>query len=300
MGSQPNCQPSQEGSKLCHLACTYFLHAWRWLIPTHPEEQIEGVEQAAQALHRVLPGHGEPPAAERPILSPHPPTRGEAASHLQEKGEKSTAVRRRPSTGSRRGSGPGTPRCAAGLRAALAAPTPPASEDLAGGRSLAPGCQGWRRPRGEAAKVPAANVSMLPLSSPSQRLVHIKRQKKRTRNDMFSELMQSSRTERAQQNAWRQTMAESRKVLNEHDERREEHTERRQDAMLRLMGEQADMFKRLVELQKRQQEHRPPLQPLYNRPRSSPRCPRMGEGETTGTQPFHPRGLPKHQKAGIQ
>lgn len=28
---------------------------------THPEEQVEGVEQAAQALHRVLPGHGEPP-----------------------------------------------------------------------------------------------------------------------------------------------------------------------------------------------------------------------------------------------
>ncbi|XP_048673435.1 syntaxin-8 isoform X1 [Caretta caretta] len=61
----------------------------------------------------------------------------------------------------------------------------------------------------------AANVSTLPLRSPSQRLVQIKRRKKRTRNEMFSELMQSSRTERALQNAWRQTMSESKKAQNE-------------------------------------------------------------------------------------
>ncbi|XP_074808535.1 uncharacterized protein LOC141987254 [Natator depressus] len=133
---------------------------------------------------------------------------------------------------------------------------------------------------------------MLPLSSPSQRLALIRRRKKCTRDEIFSDLMQSSRTERAQQNAWRQTMAETRKALNERnerreecDERREERDERRQDAMLSLMGEQTDMLRHLVELQERQQEHRSPLQPLYNHLpsspssiSSSPRCPRMRGG----------------------
>ncbi|XP_074982250.1 uncharacterized protein LOC142071249 [Caretta caretta] len=130
----------------------------------------------------------------------------------------------------------------------------------------------------------AANVSMIPLSSPSQRRVQIRRQKKRTRNEMFSELMQSSHTERAQQNTWRQTMAEFRKAENEREDRRDgqderlweqeerwwQHDERRQDAMLRLLGDQTDMLWHLVELQEKQQEHRPPLQPLCNRPSSSP------------------------------
>ncbi|CAM4511545.1 unnamed protein product [Caretta caretta] len=132
--------------------------------------------------------------------------------------------------------------------------------------------------------ITAANVSMIPLSSPSQRRVQIRRQKKRTRNEMFSELMQSSHTERAQQNTWRQTMAEFRKAENEREDRRDgqderlweqeerwwQHDERRQDAMLRLLGDQTDMLWHLVELQEKQQEHRPPLQPLCNRPSSSP------------------------------
>ncbi|XP_048685635.2 tRNA N(3)-cytidine methyltransferase METTL2A isoform X1 [Caretta caretta] len=146
-----------------------------------------------------------------------------------------------------------------------------------------------------------------PPSSPSQRLAQIRRRKKRTRDEMFSELMQSSRTERAQQNAWKQTMAETRKALNERDERREDRDERRADAMLSLMGEQTDMLSHLVELQKRQQEHRPPLQPLYNclpsslsSMSSSPRRPTTRGGEARATPPLHPRGLPKQQKAGIQ
>ncbi|XP_053868314.1 trichohyalin-like [Malaclemys terrapin pileata] len=125
----------------------------------------------------------------------------------------------------------------------------------------------------------AANVSMLPLSSPSQRLVQIRRPKKCTCDEMFSELMQSFRTERAQQNAWRQKMAEFRKAENEREERRWEQEQRRweqeerwqqrvgrrQDEMLRLMQEQTDLLRRLVELQERQQE-----QSLYNHPPSSP------------------------------
>ncbi|XP_048721435.2 uncharacterized protein LOC125643196 [Caretta caretta] len=115
------------------------------------------------------------------------------------------------------------------------------------------------------------NVSAWPLSTPSQRLAQIRRQKKRTWDDMFAELMQSSRTDRAQLNAWRQTIAESRKALHEYEERRDVHAESRQDAMVKLMAEQTDMLSCMVDLMReRQQDHRLPLQPLYNHPPSSP------------------------------
>ncbi|XP_044851602.1 golgin subfamily A member 6-like protein 4 [Mauremys mutica] len=141
----------------------------------------------------------------------------------------------------------------------------------------------------------AANVSMLPRSFPSQRLARIRRRNKRTCDEMFSELLQAAR---AQQNAWRQTVAEFRKADNERQERRREREERwrereerwreqeerwreqeerwrqrdgrTRDAMLRLIQEQTDLLRRLVELQERQQEHRAPLQSLYNRLPSSP------------------------------
>ncbi|XP_044851000.1 golgin subfamily A member 6-like protein 4 [Mauremys mutica] len=134
----------------------------------------------------------------------------------------------------------------------------------------------------------AANVSMLPRSFPSQRLARIRRRNKRTCDEMFSELLQAAR---AQQNAWRQTVAEFRKAENERQERRREREERwreqeerwreqkerwrqrdgrTRDAILRLIQEQTDLLRRLVELQERQQEHRAPLQSLYNRLPSSP------------------------------
>ncbi|XP_050795118.1 uncharacterized protein LOC127044371 isoform X2 [Gopherus flavomarginatus] len=67
----------------------------------------------------------------------------------------------------------------------------------------------------------SANVSTWPLSTPSQRLVQIRWWKKRTQDDIFTKLMQSSRTDRAQLNVWRQTTAESRKALQEYEERRD-------------------------------------------------------------------------------
>ncbi|EMP29939.1 hypothetical protein UY3_12931 [Chelonia mydas] len=67
----------------------------------------------------------------------------------------------------------------------------------------------------------AAKVSTLPLASLSQRVVQIQRRKKRTRNEMFSELVPSTQTDIAQQNAWRQTMAESREAQNEREDRRD-------------------------------------------------------------------------------
>ncbi|XP_077668140.1 uncharacterized protein LOC144262288 [Eretmochelys imbricata] len=65
----------------------------------------------------------------------------------------------------------------------------------------------------------AACVSRITGSSPSQRLVKIRRRKKHTRDEMFSELMLFSHTDRAQMNAWRQTMPECRKAQNDRAER---------------------------------------------------------------------------------
>ncbi|XP_053887575.1 protein FAM151B isoform X1 [Malaclemys terrapin pileata] len=128
----------------------------------------------------------------------------------------------------------------------------------------------------------AANVS------PSQRLVKIRKRKRRTRDDMFTELQMSSHADRAQQNAWRQSMSDYRKAQYEREERwraesRDEQSkwraeddrwrqlaDRRQESMLRLLEHQTDMLQRMVELQERQQEQRPPLQPLCNQQPSSP------------------------------
>ncbi|XP_074799534.1 uncharacterized protein LOC141981764 [Natator depressus] len=65
----------------------------------------------------------------------------------------------------------------------------------------------------------AACVSMITGSSPSQRLVKIRKKKKRTRDEMFSELMLSSHTDRAQTNAWRQIMSDCRKAQNDQEKR---------------------------------------------------------------------------------
>ncbi|XP_073161826.1 uncharacterized protein [Lepidochelys kempii] len=65
----------------------------------------------------------------------------------------------------------------------------------------------------------AACVSRITGSPPSQRLAKIRRRKNRTRDEMFFELMLSSHTDRAQTNAWRQTMSECRKAQNDQEER---------------------------------------------------------------------------------
>nr|XP_048726467.1 uncharacterized protein LOC125645231 [Caretta caretta] len=148
----------------------------------------------------------------------------------------------------------------------------------------------------------AANVSMLQLASPSQTLTQIRRRKKQTRDEMFSELMQSTQTERAQQNAWRQTMPESRKAQNEEQQERwQQHDERRQDTMLRLPEDQTDMLWCMVEVQERQ---RPPLQLLCNQPpsspssiTSSPRRPRTrGMGELRARNQSTPEDCPSNRR----
>ncbi|XP_053892642.1 uncharacterized protein LOC128841558 [Malaclemys terrapin pileata] len=158
----------------------------------------------------------------------------------------------------------------------------------------------------------AANVS------PSQRLAKIRRRKRRTRDDMFTELQMSSHADRAQQNAWRQSMSECKKAQYEREERwraesRAEESkwraeedrwhqlaDRRQESMLRLLEHPTDMLQRMVELQERQQEQRPPLQPLCNQQpsspssiASSPRCPRTQWGGLRPPSHFTPDDCPR-------
>ncbi|XP_073216701.1 uncharacterized protein [Lepidochelys kempii] len=178
----------------------------------------------------------------------------------------------------------------------------------------------------------AACVSMITGSSPSQRLVKLRKKKKRTRDEMFSELMLSSHTDRAQTNAWRQIMSECRKAQNDREERwraeeskwRAEESkwraedraeaqmwrqrdERRQDSMLRLLQDQTRMLQCMVELQQRQLEHRLPLLPLCNQPPSSPssiastpRRPRTRWGGLRPTSHSTTEDCPKKKKAVIQ
>ncbi|XP_065414357.1 uncharacterized protein LOC135973736 [Chrysemys picta bellii] len=169
----------------------------------------------------------------------------------------------------------------------------------------------------------AANSSSLP--PPSRRLSQIRRRKKRTRDEMFSKIMESSRSDRAHLNEWKETVSKYRKEASERedmrdqredmrdqredmrdarDERWRQEDQRRQDATLGLLREQTDMLRRLVELQKRLQENRLPLQPLFHPPpspcsvSSSPRRVRTWGGEAPYTFPFHPSRQPK-QKAVI-
>ncbi|XP_065455372.1 pre-mRNA-splicing factor CWC22 homolog [Chrysemys picta bellii] len=140
----------------------------------------------------------------------------------------------------------------------------------------------------------AANSSSLP--PPSRRLSQIRRHKKKTRDEMFAEIMESSHSDRAHLNEWKETVSKYRKEASEREDRRDQHEDmrdqredrrdqreerrdarderwwqedqRRQDAMLGLLREQTDMLRRLVELQERLQENRVPLQPLYPPPPS--------------------------------
>ncbi|XP_065421534.1 SRRM2 protein homolog rsr-2-like [Chrysemys picta bellii] len=149
----------------------------------------------------------------------------------------------------------------------------------------------------------AANSSSIP--PPSRRLSQIRRRKKRTRDEMFSEIMESSRSDRANLNEWKETVSKYRKEASEREDRRDQREERRdqreerrdarderwrqedqrsKDATLGLLREQTDMLRRLVELQERLLENRLPLQPLFHPPpspcsvSSSPRCVRTRGG----------------------
>ncbi|XP_065415829.1 uncharacterized protein LOC135974006 [Chrysemys picta bellii] len=73
----------------------------------------------------------------------------------------------------------------------------------------------------------AANFSSLP--PPSRRLSQIRRRKKRPRDEMFSEIMQSTRNKRAHLNVWKDPVSQYRKAANECEDRRDEREDRRDD-----------------------------------------------------------------------
>ncbi|KAM7174853.1 uncharacterized protein RBU57_001320 [Macrochelys suwanniensis] len=163
----------------------------------------------------------------------------------------------------------------------------------------------------------SATVSRVPPASPSQRLAQIRRRKKQTRDKMFSELMQCSRTEAAQQSEWRETISQHKQSASEREERRdarENRTEAREDrrdarddrwrqedqrvteALLGLMREQTGTLRRLVDvLQDRRQEDRALLQQMSNRPpppqspiAPSPRVPKRRGGRLRGNNQSTP------------
>ncbi|XP_065412246.1 uncharacterized protein LOC135973338 [Chrysemys picta bellii] len=71
----------------------------------------------------------------------------------------------------------------------------------------------------------AANFSSLP--PPSRRLSQIRRRKKRTRDEMFAEIMESTRNERAHLNEWKDTVSKYRKDASECEDRRDQREDTR-------------------------------------------------------------------------
>ncbi|XP_065448611.1 uncharacterized protein LOC135983086 [Chrysemys picta bellii] len=153
----------------------------------------------------------------------------------------------------------------------------------------------------------AANSSSLP--PPSRRLSQIRHRKKRTRDDMFSEIMESSRSDRAHVNEWKETVSKYRKEVSEREERRDQREERRdqreerRDARderwrqedQRMKDATLGLLRRLVEVQERLLENRLPLQPLFHPPpspcsvSSSPRRVRTRRGGGSVHLPIPPQ-----------
>ncbi|XP_065414307.1 uncharacterized protein LOC112059007 isoform X2 [Chrysemys picta bellii] len=98
----------------------------------------------------------------------------------------------------------------------------------------------------------AANFSSRP--PPSRRLSQIRRRRKRTRDEMFLEIMECTCNERAHLNEWKDMVSKYRKDVSECEVMRDARDERWQAAMLGLLHDQTDMLRYLVELQEQQQD----------------------------------------------
>ncbi|XP_038278062.1 uncharacterized protein LOC119863544 [Dermochelys coriacea] len=99
-------------------------------------------------------------------------------------------------------------------------------------------------------------------STPESRLSLSRRRRKRTREDLFTEIMNASGTADTELKAWGISLSEkldmnmeSRKASND-----QEHAA--QDEMLQIMRDQANMLRCLIELQEQKQEGRVSLQTL--------------------------------------
>ncbi|XP_065419060.1 uncharacterized protein LOC135974569 [Chrysemys picta bellii] len=124
---------------------------------------------------------------------------------------------------------------------------------------------------GEGSATTSATVSQPSLASHSQRLARIRRRKKRTREDMFSELMACSRAQAAQQTQWRENLSQMHQANMDREERWRQEDQQATQTLLGLLREQTDTLRRLVDvLQERRQEDRAPLQSISNRPPPPP------------------------------
>ncbi|XP_065444157.1 uncharacterized protein LOC135982253 [Chrysemys picta bellii] len=124
---------------------------------------------------------------------------------------------------------------------------------------------------GEGSATPSATVSQPSLESHSQRLARIRRRKKRTREDMFSELMASSQAQAAQQTQWRENLTRMHQANMDREERWRQEDQQATQTLLGLLREQTDTLRHLVDvLQERRQEDRAPLQSISNRPPPPP------------------------------
>ncbi|XP_053884591.1 uncharacterized protein LOC128837218 [Malaclemys terrapin pileata] len=117
----------------------------------------------------------------------------------------------------------------------------------------------------------SATVSQPSLASHSQRLAKIRHRKKRTREDMFSELMACSQAQAAQQTQWREKLTQMQQANMDREERWRQEDQQATQTLLGLLREQTDTLRRLVDvLQERRQEDRAPLQSISNRPPPPP------------------------------
>ncbi|EMP40072.1 hypothetical protein UY3_02703 [Chelonia mydas] len=78
-------------------------------------------------------------------------------------------------------------------------------------------------------------------STPGQRLSQIRRRKKKTQEDMFSELMCTTKSDKTELRAWRNTLSEDMDRENRRVCREQEHVT--QEEMLWIMKEQSDMLR---------------------------------------------------------
>nr|XP_042701636.1 uncharacterized protein LOC122172762 [Chrysemys picta bellii] len=86
----------------------------------------------------------------------------------------------------------------------------------------------------------AVAVSRPTLSSDSQRLSQIRHRRKRTRDDMFSELMSCSRAESTLQSQWRENLSQMHRSHMEREERWWQEDQQATQTLLGLMREQTD------------------------------------------------------------
>ncbi|XP_074921728.1 uncharacterized protein LOC142046782 [Chelonoidis abingdonii] len=116
----------------------------------------------------------------------------------------------------------------------------------------------------------AGNVSIGMSSTPEGRLSLIGRRRKRTLEDMFTEIMNTSRTADIELRAWRISLSEKLDVDMESRKASNEQERAAQDEMLQIMRDQTDVLRCLVELQEQKQEGRVPLQTLVDSQPASP------------------------------